>query len=55
MFGKSESWRAERYRFWGLKRRSNDDARQQYLAQVNPLIEGMGLQVPDPLKGRKYL
>ncbi len=55
MFGRSESSRAERYRFWGLKRRTNAEAREQYMAEVNPLIESMGLQVPDPLAGRKYL
>jgi ring-1,2-phenylacetyl-CoA epoxidase subunit PaaA len=55
MFGRSESGRAERYRAWGLKRRTNAEARAQYLAEVNPLIQGMGLQVPDPLAGRKYL
>jgi ring-1,2-phenylacetyl-CoA epoxidase subunit PaaA len=55
MFGKSDSWRAERYRQWGLKRRTNAEARQQYMAEVNPLIEQMGLQVPDPLAGRKFL
>jgi ring-1,2-phenylacetyl-CoA epoxidase subunit PaaA len=55
MFGRSESNRADRYRYWGLKRRTNAEAREQYLAEVNPLIEGMGLEVPDPLAGRKYL
>ena len=55
MFGRSESGRAERYRVWGLKRRTNAEARTQYLAEVNPLIESMGLEVPDPLVGRKYL
>jgi ring-1,2-phenylacetyl-CoA epoxidase subunit PaaA len=55
MFGRSESARAERYRQWGLKRRANAEAREQYLAEVNPLIESMGLEVPDPLAGRKYL
>lgn len=55
MFGRSESRRAERYRFWGLKRRTNAEARAQYIAEVNPLLESMGLQVPDPLAGRKYL
>jgi ring-1,2-phenylacetyl-CoA epoxidase subunit PaaA len=55
MFGRSESTRAERYRQWGLKRRTNAEARAQYMAEVNPLIEDMGLQVPDPLAGRKYL
>lgn len=55
MFGKSESRRSERYRYWGLKRRTNREARQQYINEVNPLIEKMGLRVPDPLKGRLYL
>jgi ring-1,2-phenylacetyl-CoA epoxidase subunit PaaA len=55
MFGRSDSRRAERYHFWGLKRRSNAEARVQYIAEVNPLIEQMGLQVPDPLANRKYL
>lgn len=55
MFGRSESTRAERYRQWGLKRRTNAEARAQYMAEVNPLLEGMGLDVPDPLAGRKYL
>jgi len=55
MFGNSGSWRSERFRQWCLKRRTNAEARQQYIAEVNPLIESMGLTVPDPLKGRKYL
>jgi ring-1,2-phenylacetyl-CoA epoxidase subunit PaaA len=55
MFGRSESKRAERYRHWGLKRRTNEEARQQYIAEVNPIIESMGLRVPDPLQGRKFL
>lgn len=55
MFGRSESKRAERYHFWGLKRRTNAQAREQYIAEVTPLIAGMGLDVPDGLAGRKYL
>ncbi len=55
MFGSSTSKRAERYRYWGLKRRSNEEARGQYMAEVNPLIAKMGLMIPDPNKGRKYV
>jgi len=55
MFGSSTSKRAERYRYWGLKRRSNEEAREQYRAEVDPIIRSMGLTVPDPLAGRKYL
>jgi ring-1,2-phenylacetyl-CoA epoxidase subunit PaaA len=54
MFGNSQSRRSERYRYWGLKRRSNADARADYIREVNPLIEDMGLTVPDPNKGRMY-
>jgi 1,2-phenylacetyl-CoA epoxidase catalytic subunit len=38
-----------------LKRRTNAQARQEFIQEVNPLIEKMSLKVPDPLKGRKYL
>jgi 1,2-phenylacetyl-CoA epoxidase catalytic subunit len=55
MFGRSVSKRSERYRYWGLKRRSNDQARQDYINEVNPILEKMGLKIPDPTKGRKYL
>jgi ring-1,2-phenylacetyl-CoA epoxidase subunit PaaA len=54
MFGRSESRRSERYRHWGLKRRGNAQAREEYIKEVNPLIEQMGLQVPDPNEGRLY-
>ena len=55
MFGRSESKRSERYCHWGIKRRTNAHAREQYIKEVNPLIEAMGLRVPDPNKGRMYL
>ncbi len=54
MFGRSDSYRSERYRYWGLKRRTNAQARQEYINEVNALIEKMGLQIPDPNKGRLY-
>lgn len=55
MFGMSTSKRSESFRRWGIKQRSNAQAREEYLAEVNPLIASMGLTVPDPLKDRKYL
>lgn len=55
MFGRSDSTRDQRYIYWGLKRRTNTQARQEYIEEVNPLIEKMGLRIPDPLKGRQYL
>jgi ring-1,2-phenylacetyl-CoA epoxidase subunit PaaA len=55
MFGKSGSSRTERYLEWGLKRRTNEEARRQYLAEMEPKIAALGLIVPDRLLGRKYL
>ena len=55
MFGRSESTRDQRYIHWGLKRRTNAQARQEYIEEVNPIIEKMRLEVPDPFAGRQYL
>ncbi len=55
MFGNSGSYRSERFREWGIKRRSNQQAREEYMAEVNPLIEKAGLTIPDPLEGRLYV
>jgi len=55
MFGNSVSRRSERYIYWGLKRRPNAVARQQYKDEVDHLIKQMGLTVPDPNKGRLYM
>ena len=54
MFGRDESKRSERYRYWGLKRRTNRQQREEYTAEVNALITGMGLDIPDPNQGRLY-
>jgi len=55
MFGRSDSTRDQRYVYWGLKRRTNAQAREEFIQEVNPLIEKLGLQIPDPLQGRQYL
>ena len=55
MFGLSGSARTERYIEWGLKRRTNEEARRQYIEEMEPKIAAMGLIVPDRLQGRKYL
>jgi len=55
MFGSSASRRSERYRYWGIKRRTNAEARHEYMQEVRPLIEAMGLRVPDPSAGREFV
>jgi len=54
MFGRNESKRSERFRYWGLKRRTNRQQREEYTAEVNALITDMGLDIPDPNEGRLY-
>src|SRR5918995_365669 len=44
MFGRSDSARDQRYIFWGLKRRTNTQAREEFIQEVNPLIEKIGLE-----------
>ncbi len=55
MFGKSKSSRNDRYLYWRIKRRHNEEARQEYIKEVDPLIEQLDLPVPDPYKGRLFL
>ena len=55
MFGRASSRRAARYLHWGLKRRSNETARREYVAEVTPLIEGLGLTVPDLASDRHFV
>jgi ring-1,2-phenylacetyl-CoA epoxidase subunit PaaA len=55
MFGRSQSKRSERYVYWGLKRRTNEQAREEYIKEVTPIIEQMGLVKPDPNVGRLFL
>ena len=55
MFGRSDSERSNRFCHWGLKRRSNSQARWEFIREVGPIIQGMGLTVPDPIKDRKFL
>jgi ring-1,2-phenylacetyl-CoA epoxidase subunit PaaA len=55
MFGRSDSTRDQRYIYWGLKRRTNAQARQEFIREVDPLIVKIGLTVPDPNEGRRYL
>ena len=54
MFGHSESPRSERYRYWGLKRRSNQEARELYKKECDNLILSVGLEIPNMEEKRNY-
>lgn len=54
MFGRSDSKRSDRYVHWGIKRRHNAKAREDYIKEVDPIIAELGLRVPDKKAGRKF-
>jgi ring-1,2-phenylacetyl-CoA epoxidase subunit PaaA len=53
-FGRAGSRRAERFIEWGLKHRLNEEARRDYVNEVTPVLQGMGLTVPAEDYGRRY-
>ena len=55
MFGVTGSKRSEQYKEWGIKKRTNEEARTQYRAEALKIINRFGLTEPDPLKNRRYL
>ncbi|MCI4368493.1 MAG: phenylacetate-CoA oxygenase subunit PaaI [Thermoplasmata archaeon] len=55
MFGHSNSETSRRAIELGLKRWTNEEARERYLKEVAPLMESIGLELPDPLANRHIL
>ena len=55
MFGRSNSKNSEIYVKWGIKSKGNAELRAEYMAEVVPLIEAMGFEVPDHEANRRYL
>jgi ring-1,2-phenylacetyl-CoA epoxidase subunit PaaA len=55
MFGRTGSRRAEQFIKWGLKHRPNEVARRDYIVEVGPVLERMGLTVPPEDLNRHYL
>lgn len=55
MFGRSDSKNSEVYVKWGIKSKSNEELRRQYIKDTVPLIEAIGLDVPHHLANRRFL
>ena len=55
MSGRSASRREPLYKKWRLKRLGNEELRQAYINEVRPLLEGLGLEVPDERSNRRFL
>jgi len=50
-FGGDKSKSNARYRYWGIKSRTNEDMRAEYFAEVMPIIrDKWGIKVPDRLE-----
>jgi 1,2-phenylacetyl-CoA epoxidase catalytic subunit len=55
MFGRSDSAFSDAYVRWGLRKLNNEQLRQQYIADTRPLIEDLGIVVPDDTVNRQFL
>jgi ring-1,2-phenylacetyl-CoA epoxidase subunit PaaA len=55
MFGRSDSSFSDAYVKWGLRRHNNEELRQHYIADTRPMLEKLGIEVPDDTATRKFL
>ena len=55
MFGHSDSEGSELAVRLGIKKWRNEEARKMYLEEVERLLAGMGLEMPDPTANRRVL
>ena len=55
MFGSDSSKRQYDFVKWGLRKRSNKEMRGDFITEVNDLLNKVGLPIPDPSAGRRYL
>jgi ring-1,2-phenylacetyl-CoA epoxidase subunit PaaA len=54
MFGRSGSKRQFDYVRWGLRRRSNEQMRDEFTEEVNNLLTKLEIPIPDPTAGRRF-
>jgi ring-1,2-phenylacetyl-CoA epoxidase subunit PaaA len=55
MFGKSGSKRQNDFLRWGLRKRTNEEMRDDFTKEVNNLLTKLDIPIPDPLAGRRYV
>lgn len=55
MYGRTDSQRQYDYIRWGLRRRTNQEMREAFQAEVDAVLRAVGLTPPDPLANRRYL
>ena len=55
MFGRSTSTFTDAYVRWGLRTKNNEDLRNEYIADTRPMLESLGITVPDDTANRRFL
>lgn len=55
MFGRSDSSFSDVYVKWGLRKKNNEELRQQYIADTRPMLEKLGIDMPDDTDNRRFL
>jgi ring-1,2-phenylacetyl-CoA epoxidase subunit PaaA len=55
MFGRSDSEFSDAYVRWGLRKLNNEQLRQSYISDTRPLLEDLGIVVPDDTANRRFL
>jgi ring-1,2-phenylacetyl-CoA epoxidase subunit PaaA len=55
MFGTSTGKRQFSYLAWGLRTRTNEELRQEYIAEIRPILESLHLKTADDRANRKFL
>ena len=55
MFGRSDSDFSDAYVRWNLRKKNNAELRQQYIADTRPMLEKIGIKVPDDEANRRFL
>ena len=55
MFGRSDSTSSDAYVEWGLRQKNNAQLRQQFIVDTRPLLEELGIDVPDDRLNRRFL
>jgi 1,2-phenylacetyl-CoA epoxidase catalytic subunit len=54
-FGRSDSEFSDAYVYWGLRKKNNADLRNHYITDTRPMLEKLGITVPDDTANRRYL
>jgi 1,2-phenylacetyl-CoA epoxidase catalytic subunit len=55
MFGRSDSAFSDAYVRWGLRKLNNEELRQQYVSDTRPMLEAIGISVPEDTANRRFL